>query len=72
MPQHALGALGFRELRSLMPRLERGELAVAGHAVALSQWHQVGAGGLRGLSAAAAPAAAFIGLEALLLLASEG
>lgn len=51
MPQHALGALGFRELRSLMLHLERGQLAVAGHAVALSQWHQVRAWGglIRGL-----------------------
>lgn len=33
--------LGFRELRGLMPALGRGELAIAGHAVALAQWHQV-------------------------------
>ena len=31
----------LQELRPLMPRLTPEELAVAGHAVALSQWHQV-------------------------------
>ena len=43
VPQSRLAELqlGFRELRGLMPLLERGELAIAGHAVALSQWHQV-------------------------------
>ena len=29
------------ELRTLMPELDATELAVAGHAVALSQWHVV-------------------------------
>ena len=29
------------DLRSLMPELTTEELAVAGHAVALSNWHQV-------------------------------
>ncbi len=44
MPQPALGdlQLAFRDLRSLLPVLDPGQLAVAGHAVALSQWHQVG------------------------------
>ena len=31
----------FADLRSLMPELPTEELAVAGHAVALSQWHKV-------------------------------
>jgi hypothetical protein len=31
-----------QDLRSLMPLLPPGELAIAGHAMALSQWHQVG------------------------------
>ncbi len=48
-PQPALAELqlAFRELRSLLPTLDPGQLAVAGHAVALSQWHQVrpGTGG---------------------------
>ena len=30
-----------QDLRSLMPLLPPGELAIAGHAMALSQWHQV-------------------------------
>lgn len=34
--------LEMKELRALLPLLERGQLATAGHAVALSQWHQVG------------------------------
>ena len=33
--------LEFRELRGLMSELPMEELAVAGHAVALSQWHAV-------------------------------
>ena len=43
VPQAALEErqLGFKELRSLMSLLDPGQLAVAGHAVALSSWHQV-------------------------------
>ena len=33
--------LRLQELRELMPTLPVEDLAVAGHAVALSQWHQV-------------------------------
>ncbi|GAB4818050.1 hypothetical protein N2152v2_005096 [Parachlorella kessleri] len=42
VPQAALEErqLGFKELRSLMALLDPGQLAVAGHAVALSSWHQ--------------------------------
>lgn len=31
----------LQDLRSLMPLLPPGDLAIAGHAMALSQWHQV-------------------------------
>lgn len=34
-------SLQVAELRTLMPELDATELAVAGHAVALSQWHVV-------------------------------
>ena len=36
-----LVGLRFQEIRELMPLLPAEDLAVAGHAVALSQWHQV-------------------------------
>ena len=38
-PPHA--GLHFMELRSLLRSLRKEVLAVAGHAVALSQWHAV-------------------------------
>lgn len=37
----ASGSYELADLRSLMPELSTEELAVAGHAVALSNWHQV-------------------------------
>ena len=45
-PEALLGDIGssdyeLADLRSLMPELSIEELAVAGHAVALSTWHRV-------------------------------
>ena len=37
----ASSSYDLADLRSLMPELSTEELAVAGHAVALSNWHQV-------------------------------
>lgn len=49
-PQHCLCCLcpfclcplALQDLRSLMPLLPPQDLAIAGQAMALSQWHQVG------------------------------